>query len=244
MKKSENDILVVGHRGASSIAPENTLKAFKKAIELKADYVEFDVQETRDGKLVITHDDDVKRITGQDGLITDMTLDELKKLNFGENEKIPTLEELISLTKNKISLNCEIKVEGIAEKVLRILREFDVLETTIVSSFLHDELLKFASLEPTLKLASLEPTAGIMKLDWDKKKVMIQYCIDNDLYAINPIVMMVDQQFVDFAHDSNIKVFPWTVDSKVSIKKLIRFGVDGIITNDIVRVRNILQSLS
>ncbi|MBY9011196.1 MAG: hypothetical protein KGD70_02360 [Candidatus Lokiarchaeota archaeon] len=243
MKKSENDILIVGHRGASAIAPENTLKAFKKAIELKADYVEFDVQETRDGKLVITHDDDVKRITGQDGLITDMTLDELKKLDFGENEKIPTLEELISLTKNKISLNCEIKVEGIAENVLRILREFNVLETTIVSSFIHDELLKFASLEPSLKLASLEPTAGIMKLDWDKKKAMIQYCIDNNLYAINPIVMMVDQQFVDFAHDNKIKVFPWTVDSKVSIKKLIRFGVDGIITNDIVRVRNILQSL-
>ncbi len=244
MKKNENDILIVAHRGASVNAPENTLKAFEKAIELKADYVEFDVQETRDGKLVITHDEDIKRITGQEGLITDMTLNELRKLDFGENETIPTLEELVKLAKNNISLNCEIKVEGIAEKVIQIFREFNVIETTIISSFIHDELLKFKKLDASLKLASLEPTPGIMKIDWSKKKAMIQYCIDNELYAINPIVMMVDQQFVDFAHDNNIKVFPWTVDSKVSIKKLIRFGIDGIITNDIVRVRELLKSLT
>jgi len=244
MIKSEKKILIVGHRGASSVSPENTLKAFQKAIELEADYVEFDVQETRDGNIVVTHDEDIKRITGKDGLIKDMTLKELRKLNFGEGEKIPTLQELVELTKNKIGLNCEIKVEGITEKVIHIFREYDILDATMVSSFIHDELLKIQKLEPSLKLASLEPTPGTIKIDWDKKKEMIQYCIDNHLYAINPIVMMVDQQFVDFAHANNIKVFPWTVDSKVSIKKLIRLGVDGIITNDISRAKAILKSFS
>ena len=100
------------------------------------------------------------------------------------------------------------------------------------------------TISPSLKLASLEPTQGTIKIDWDKKKEMIQYCIDNNLYAINPLVMMVDQQFVDFAHANNVKVFPWTVDSKVSIKKLIRLGVDGIITNDISRTKDILKSFS
>ena len=244
MTESEKMILIIGHRGASSVSPENTLKAFQKAIELKADYVEFDVQETRDGNLVVTHDEDIKRITGKDGLIKDMTLNELRKLNFGEGEKIPTLQELVELTKNKISLNCEIKVEGITEKVIHVFREYDIIDTTLVSSFIHDELLKIQKLEPSLKLASLEPTPGTIKIDWDKKKEMIQYCIDNNLYAINPLVMMVDQQFVDFAHANNIKVFPWTVDSKVSIKKLIRLGVDGIITNDIFRTKAILKSFS
>jgi len=244
MTESEKKILLIGHRGASSDSPENTLKAFQRAIELKADYVEFDVQETRDGNLVVTHDEDIKRITGKDGLIKDMTLNELRKLNFGEGEKIPTLQELVELTKNKIGLNCEIKVERITEKVIHVFREYDIIDTTLVSSFIHDELLKIQKLEPSLKLASLEPTPSTIKIDWDKKKEMIQYCIDNNLYAINPLVMMVDQQFVDFAHVNKIKVFPWTVDSKVSIKKLIRLGVDGIITNDISRAKDILKSFA
>ena len=244
MIESEKKILIIGHRGASSVSPENTLKAFQKAIELKADYVEFDVQETRDGVLVVTHDEDIKRLTGEDGLIKDMTLNELRKLNFGEGEKIPTLHELVELTKNKIGLNCEILVEGITEKVIHIFRDYDIIDTTLVSSFIHDELLKIQKLEPSLKLASLEPTTSNRKNDWDTKKGMIQYCIDNNLYAINPFVMMVDQQFVDFAHANNIKVFPYTVDSKVVIKKLIRLGVDGIITDDISHTKEILKSFS
>jgi len=244
MIESEKKVLIIGHRGASSDSPENTLKAFQKAIELEADYVEFDVQETRDGVLVVTHDKDIKRITGKDGLIKDMTLNELRKLNFGEGEKIPTLQELVELTKNRIGLNCEIIVEGITEKVIHIFREYDIIDTTLVSSFILDELLKIQKLEPSLKLASLVPTPGTIKFDWDKKKEMIQYCIDNNLYAINPIVMMVDQQFVDFAHANNVKVFPWTVDSKVVIKKLIRLGVDGIITDDISHTKEILKSFT
>lgn len=244
MIDSKNRILVIGHRGASANAPENTLKAFKKAIELKADYIEFDVQETLDGELIIAHDKDIKRITGHDGIISKMTLNELKMLDFGESEKIPTLEEIVKLTKNKIKLNCEIVVKGITEMVIEILRKWEILDTTIVSSFIHEELLASQKLEPSIKLASLEPTPGIIKIDWAKKKEMIEYCINNELYAINPFVMMVDQQLIDFAHANDIMVFPWTVDSIVSIKKLIRQGADGIITNDISKVKDILQSFS
>ena len=244
MSDSKNRILIIGHRGASSDSPENTLKAFEKAIDFKADYIEFDVQETLDGELVIAHDEDIRRITGHDGIISKMALNDLKMLDFGEGEKIPTLEELVKLTKNKIKLNCEIKVQGITEKVIEILRKWDILDTTIVSSFIHEELLAIQKLEPSIKLASLEPTPGTIKIDWVKKKEMIEYCINNKLYAINPIVMMVDQQFIDYAHANDIKVFPWTVDSRVAIKKLIRLGADGIITNDISKVKDILQSFS
>ena len=241
MNEKKNQILIMAHRGASKIAPENTLRAFRKAIELKANFIEFDVLQSSDRELVITHDENVSRLTGKKGLVEELTLKELKELDFGEGEKIPTLNELIETTKGHINLNCEIKVEGIAKKTIEIFRNYDIIDATIVSSFLHDELLKFQSEEPKLKLASLEPIPGTLKLDWNVKKKMIDYCVNNNLYAINPIVMMVDLQFVDYAHDNEIKVFPWTVDSKISIKKLIKYGVDGIITNDIETVRDILK---
>lgn len=237
----KNKILVIGHRGASIIAPENTIKAFKEAIRLEADLIEFDVQESKDHELVVTHDEDLSRITGEKGLLSDFSLEELKKLDFGDGEQIPTLEELIRTTKGKIGLNCEIKVPGIAQKVINTLKENEILDSTIISSFLHDELLEIQKIEPKAKLASLEPTGTAKIMNWETKKSMIQYCIDNNLYAINPIIMIVDQQFVDFAHEFNIKVFPWTVDRKISIKKLMNFGVDGIITNDIETLKTILN---
>ncbi len=83
----KHDIMIFGHRGASNIAPENTLKAFKKAIDLGANFIEFDLQEASDGNLVITHDKDIQRITGKKGFIKAMTLKELKQLDFGEGEK-------------------------------------------------------------------------------------------------------------------------------------------------------------
>ncbi|MBY9018421.1 MAG: hypothetical protein KGD66_06270 [Candidatus Lokiarchaeota archaeon] len=239
--KKEKQILIMGHRGASKIAPENTLLAFQKAIELKADFIEFDVLKSFDRELVITHDENVSRLTGKNGFVKEMSLKELKQLDFGEGEKIPTLTELIETTKGKIKLNCEIKVEGIVKKTIELFQKYDIIDSTIVSSFLHDELLKFQAEEPNLKLASLEPTPETTKLDWNTKKKMIDYCVNNNLYAINPIVMMVDQQFVDYAHGNEIKVFPWTVDTKISIKKLIKYGVDGIITNDIETAKNILE---
>lgn len=234
-------VLIFGHRGANSIAPENTLKAFKKAIELKADFIEFDVQMSQDGQLVITHDLDIERLTGEKKNVRDLTLKELKSKDFGEGEKIPTLEELIKETKGKIGLNCEIIIKGIAKEVVDILRKCKVIDTTIVSSFKHKELLKFQKLEPDLKLASLEPMKYLPEYKWDLQKEMIEFCISNKLYAINPFYPIVDQQFVDYAHKYNLKVFPWTVDSKPSIRKLISYGVDGIITNDIIRLKAILN---
>jgi len=239
--KNQEKILIFAHRGASNLAPENTLKAFKKAIELKADYIEFDVHQSKDGEIVIMHDANTFRTTGHLGLIKDMTLNELKKLNCGDGEKIPTLEELINLTKGKIGLNCEIKVEGIAQKIIELLKEADLFESTIISSFIHSELLKFKKLEPLLKIASLNPTRTGWIIDWFSRKNLIKNADKNQFYAVNPLYLIVKKKFVDKAHEKNLKVFPWTVDSITSIENLINMGVDGIISNDISRVREILE---
>ncbi len=231
----------MGHRGASKIAPENTLIAFKEAIRLKADAVEFDVQETIEGEIVIIHDYNTLRTAGTEGIVEQMTLKELKKLNFGNGEQIPTLLELIDLAKDKISLNCEIKVEGIAKKLIHIFQDADILDSTIISSFLHEELIKIQKIEPHLKLATLVPTEAGKFSDWNYKKKLIDFTSENNYYAINPLYKLADKQFIEYAHEQNIKVFPWTVDSGIAMKKLINMGTDGIITNDISRLKEVLN---
>ncbi len=240
MKQIKNEVIIIAHRGASKIAPENTLKAFKKAIELKADFIEFDVLETKDGKIVVCHDEEISKLTGQHGFIRELTLQELKTFDFGEGEKIPSFEELIEVTKGKINLNCEVIVKGISDKVIKILKKYDLTDSVLISSFKREELLKFQKIDPTVKLAYLDHNNYEMPCSWDKKEEWIQFCIDNKLYAINAFYPLVNQQFVDFAHDNNIKVFPFTVDSGPAMRKLIKFGVDGIITNDIVKAKTVI----
>jgi len=237
----KNKVIIIAHRGASNIAPENTLKAFKKAIELKADFIEFDVLESKDGELVISHDEEISGLTGRYGFVRDLTLEELKTFDFGEGEKILTLQELIDLTKGKINLNCEVIVKGISNEVIKILKKYDLTDSVIISSFKREELLKFQKIDPTVKLAYLDHNSYERPCSWDKKAEWIQFCIDNNLYAINPFYPLVNQQFVDFAHGNNIKVFPFTVDSGPAMRKLIKFGVDGIITNDIIKAKKVLS---
>lgn len=241
---SKEKVLIIAHRGASNIAPENTLKAFKKAIELNADCIEFDVHQSKDGEIVIIHDGNTFRTTGQFGLIKNMTIEEIRKLDCGDGEIIPTLHELIKLAKGKIGLNCEIKVKGIAQKIIGIFREADLFESTIISSFNQKELLEIKKIEPRLKIASLNPTRTGWILNWFSRKKMIKTADENRFYAINPLYLVVNKKFIDKAHERNIKVFPWTVDSMTAIEKLIKMGVDGIITNNISSVVEVLNKLN
>lgn len=240
MNKKEK-VLIIGHRGASNIAPENTVKAFKEAIRLNADCIEFDVQATLDDEIVIIHDYDTFRITGVEGVVKEMTLKELKKLDFGSGEKIPTLSELIEVTKDRISLNCEIKVEGIINKVVDMFEDSKIEDSVIISSFLHEELLKIQKVRPNLKLATLVPVKAGNFSDWNFKKELIDYTKNNNFYAINPLYKLADKRFIQYAHDNKIKVFPWTVNSGIAMKKLINSRVDGIITNDISRLKEVLD---
>ena len=127
MNDKSSLVLLIGHRGANKIAPENTLKAFQKAIDLKADYVEFDVHQSKDGEIVVIHDSKTLRTTGYKGVIEEMNLKEIKELDAGEGEKIPTLDELLHLTKGKIGLQLEIKTPGMAQKIVSALKKLDLI---------------------------------------------------------------------------------------------------------------------
>jgi len=237
MKKSENDILIIGHKGASSIAPENTLKAFQKAIELKADYVEFDIHITKDGKIVIIHDSDTFNATGVKGLIEDMTLDQIKSLDAGEGEKIPTIRELISIVRKKIGLQIEIKSINLLDKLIYILREENLISTSIVSSFILNELLKLKLLEPSLKVGLLL-SADLVRPKLIKRK--IEKIAKNNFYSIYPPFTTINKEIVDFAHSYGLKVIVWTVNDREIMENLIELAVDGIITDDISLANEVL----
>ena len=233
MDDKRSRVLLIGHRGANKIAPENTLKSFQKAIDLKADYVEFDVHQSLDGELIIMHDPNTFRSTGHNGSVKKMTLAEIKQLDAGEGEKVPTLDELIALAKGKISLQLEIKASGIANKIVGTLLNAGLIETTIISSFIHKELLEVQKIEPEAKLAPL--LLGI------RKNKTLQKAIDNKYGYLHPQYKLITKAFVESAHENDVKVNAWTVDSRDDMEKLIEMGIDGIITNDIELAKEVLN---
>jgi glycerophosphoryl diester phosphodiesterase len=239
MKKKNTEILVIGHKGASALAPENTLKAFRKAIELQADYVEFDSHLTKDGEIVIIHDADTFNSTGVPGLIRDKSLEEIKKLDAGEGEQIPTLQELITIAKGKTRLQLEIKSTGLLERMVKILRKEDLIQNSIVSCFMFDELLKLKEIEPKIKIGFLLP-AELVRSRSIKRKIL--KCVREDFYAIHPHFNTVSKEIVDFAHTNGLKVNVWTVNESNTMKKLIKLGVDGIITDDISLAHKMISS--
>ncbi|MFX0137862.1 MAG: glycerophosphodiester phosphodiesterase, partial [Candidatus Hodarchaeota archaeon] len=199
MNEKRNRSLIIGHRGAYDSAPENTLKGFRKAIELGADYIEFDVHASQDEALVVIHDTDILRRMGHEGFIKNMTLAELKNLDLGEGESIPELKEVINLAKGKINFLCELKAKGIVDKVIRLIRDEDIIDSTIIQSFHIDDLLEVRRIESQLKLAALVPFNEEYIPEWDKRKKMIQEIIELEFPIIVTRYQNVDKNFLHYS---------------------------------------------
>ncbi|MFW9969934.1 MAG: glycerophosphodiester phosphodiesterase [Candidatus Odinarchaeota archaeon] len=232
------DFLLIAHRGASSVAPPNSLKAFQKAIDLKADYIEFDVHQSKDGEIVIIHDAYITDINGKVKFVKDMELNELKSFDIGEGETIPTLEELIKIAKGNIGLQCEVKASNFSQYLVKLLKQEDLIKTSIVSSFIFNELLKLQKLNSNLKLALLIPP------ELGSPRKLIKYCekaINSNFYAIHPYFESIDKEFVTLMHKNKILVNVWTVNEESEIKKVLEMGVDGIISDDIKLVKKLLN---
>ncbi len=205
---------------------------------MNADYIEFDLQKTLNNEIIISHDANLLRTADKPKSLRDMSIEEIKKIDIGEGERIPTLHELMVTTKGKIKLQPEIIAPGIVDDLINILREEDLINTSIISSFDIAELLKVKKIEPRLKIGSLIPKA-LTKIRMVKRYV--QRAIDNELYAIHPYYPIVDKEFVDFAHKNGLKVNVFTVNDEDMMKKLIKLGVDGIFTDDIALLNRTLE---
>ncbi|MHA1744652.1 MAG: glycerophosphodiester phosphodiesterase [Promethearchaeota archaeon] len=228
-------VAIIAHRGYKKRYPENTLLAFLKAIEAKADYIELDVHKTADGHVVVTHDYTTGRLTDQNLTVRDTNLATLKELDFGQGEKIPTLQEVFELCKGKIGVNVEIKQEGLAESVNELIEANQVEDEVIISSFIHSEIDAIKKLNSKLCCATLEPSGGnilsIFLVTFMKDK-FLKNAQKVNADAINPIHFHTTRKFCDKAHQLHLLVNPWTADTPKRWEKLIKAGADSIITND------------
>jgi glycerophosphoryl diester phosphodiesterase len=234
--------IVMAHRGASAAAPENTLIAYKKAIEMGADYAELDVRQTKDGAIVLMHDKTVHRTTGVKGFVWDLTLEELKQLEagswFGEEyrgEPIPALEEVIRLVKGRMNLNIEVKISehepGIAQRVVDIIRSEDFSENCMITSFDVETVRTFKKIAPDLKTGLIfdkEYRSDVFEGDWE---------------ILSSNYKLVDAEFMRLARNSVKKTYAWTVNDREEMLRLIGLGVDGIITDKPDLLKSVLQEI-
>ena len=177
---------VWAHRGASGYAPENTLDAFRKAVEMGADGIELDVQMTKDGELVVIHDETIDRVSNGKGWVKDYTYEELKKFNFNKThleytkEEIPTLEQVYLLIKpTNLTINVEIKTgivfyPGIEGRVLELTERLGMKERVIYSSFNHYTIRKIKELDPQAKTGMLYEDGIIDAVDYACEKYHVR----------------------------------------------------------------------
>ncbi|HOA34860.1 MAG TPA: glycerophosphodiester phosphodiesterase [Bacillota bacterium] len=233
----ERSVLNMGHRGAPEAAPENTISSFLAAEALGAHGIELDVMLSRDGKLAVIHDYDLDATTSGKGPVKDYTMAELKKLDAGSwfdeafaGERIPTLEEVIEILDPQTLLNIELKTEspatdGLENAVVEVIREYDLYDRVLVSSF--------------------NPIA-LLRVKWADKKIPVGLLYAPDLprylsegwfisilrpEALHPEIRMVDEKYMEWARKKGFRVNVWTVNEAADLKRMLDLGVDGIITD-------------
>jgi len=217
-------VLKIGHRGACGHKPENTLVSFEKAIKLEVDIIELDVRRCKTGEIVVIHDDTVDRTTNGNGAVKELTLDEIKALDAGKGEKIPTLRETLELVDGKAAINIELKEKGIEYAVNDMIEEYVKNSRFnhndfIISSFDMAGIKKFHELNPKVNVSIIiDPL--------DEKILQNEF-----LFSVNLNKDKVDKDIIESIHKRELKVFVWTVNEKDEIEMMKKLGVDGIFSN-------------
>ena len=229
---SVNIPFIIAHRGYSSVFPENTLAAFAGALDIGVDYIELDVQLSRDGQVIVMHDDSLKRTTGVDGSPTEFTVEELAGLDAGSwfdasfaGEKIPTLEEALNLIRDtECGVYLELKdigeTEGFVESVLEVAEKCGMTQRCLFASFQYDYLARLKELDGNL--ATLYNTSS--------GKTSLPEEFPADYYGLN--LDTIRQETVKAIHEAGKQAFVWTVNTPSQMTNVQAMGIDGIVTND------------
>jgi glycerophosphoryl diester phosphodiesterase len=215
--------LRIGHRGAAGHAPENTLLSVAKALELGVDLVEIDVQRTSDGKLVVLHDKRVDRTTTNGkGYLANMTLEEVRSLDIEPDQKIPTLEEILSAINGRSGIMIELIEEGISNQVVECVRASGFIGQVIYASFLHSEMLAIHEIDASLRTLALLEGIPVDHTSFAREAKVTHVGLAFD---------STRSKFIQDLHESGHKVFVYTLNDLADIEQAIRWGVDGIISN-------------
>ncbi|OMQ08436.1 glycerophosphodiester phosphodiesterase family protein [[Flexibacter] sp. ATCC 35103] len=220
-------MLKIAHRGAKGYDPENTLKAFQKALDLNADGIELDVHLSSDGHIIVIHDETIDRTTNGKGAVNDFSLSELKTFLIDEKDQIPTLNEVFDLVNKKCLINIELKGLGTAAKVVALIEKYIADKNWnyghfIISSFDWDLLQETTNLNSNIAI-------GVLTEDDLEKALAFAELIE--AHAIHPDYQLLNLENVQEIQEKGFLVFPWTVDNKEDIKKIQSYHVDGIISD-------------
>lgn len=215
-------VLRIGHRGAAGHAPENTLAAIQKGIALGVDFVEIDVRRTADGVLVVLHDETVNRTTDGKGRVDRLSLWDIEKLNAGNGEHIPTLEEVLKVVAGEAGLMLELKVKGVARQTVEAVREAGFRDPVIYASFLHDELKH---------VRTVDPEASLMVLFGGLSRAPVARAIKYGPSYVGLRHDKATRPLVDSFHRADLLVFVYTADAPSDIQRALSLDVDGVISN-------------
>ena len=223
--------IVFAHRGASAHAPENTLEAFELASQQGADGIELDVKLSADGIPVVIHDATVDRTTNGSGPVADLELATLQKLDAGEGQRIPTLDEVFASLGGQLLINVELTNykapnDQLVEKVVEVIKKHDLSESILLSSFFSKNLKRAANLLPKTPrgLLALPGLLGGWARTYGFRL--------GDYQALHPFYKNTTAQQIARAHRMGRRVHVWTVNAADQIHQLLGWGVDGIITDD------------
>ncbi|MEI2469592.1 glycerophosphodiester phosphodiesterase [Peribacillus frigoritolerans] len=247
----EKKIVNVAHRGASGYAPEHTIPAYQMGEQMKGDYIEIDLQMTKDGRLVAMHDEKVDRTTNGTGLVKDLTLAEIKKLDAGtwfnekypqlakegyEGLKVPTLEEVFKKFGKQANYYIETKspdvYPGMEEELLQVLEEYKMVDSkgrtknVLIQSFSKESLMKVHELNPKLPLVQLFSYKTQATISDEELESIKEYAV-----GVGPNFSKVDGQYVEMVRNHDLQFHPYTVNERADMKKALEWGATGLFTN-------------
>lgn len=229
----KNNIKIIAHRGAPILLHlENTMSSFRRAVDIGVDMLEIDVQITKDGIPIAFHDINIDRVTEGNGIVKNLTLDQLRQFKVG-SEVIPTVEEVIREFKGKIQINFDIKSPDAVKPVMKHIQKASLMNDTLISSFKKSV---FDELEPWKN----KIRTGL--LCWYVSDSALTFAKEYKMDNIHPYHFFLTREKVKLVHTFGFNVNAWTVDYVWALDRMLNFGVDGIITNRpvlLARERNI-----
>jgi len=227
--------MLFGHRGYSNLEPENTLRAFQLCIEKHIPGVELDVHLCKTGELVVVHDANMKRVSGRDALVTELTFSELRSLDIGQGQQVPLLSELFESCRDKLYYDIELKVPGLqdgglAEKTWQTIKAFGLEESCMISSFNPFALRRFNKISnkklPSAVIFDESPSIPkIFQHGWGRHIAQCSY--------LKPPLAQLDEAFVrKFREQRDYPLCVWIVDDLEEGRRALDLGSDGLISNN------------
>lgn len=238
-----SNFLFIGHRGTRRDFDENTISAFKKAIEFGANYIEFDIRKTKDKKLVVLHDSNLNRTTNGSGLLKDFTYKEIKALKTTVHKTtIPLLSEVLEEFKGKINFMIELKEDDLIDDVVEAIKAKDLLADTVISGKRLHDLLKIKNKLPNIRICfNITKGLGLSLPEFLKMGLDIKKNYKFDMISLKS--NLISQKFIEKCHVNGVMILSWDFlyyDNPISrMKYLITKGINGILFDDYKNIRKI-----